>query len=76
MSPSSQVFLQKESVPSQEAIAAICRKASYGLGMRRISEEGYSVIAFVKYGPTVTLSEARTQDWVANAVNDDPRLNL
>ena len=76
MSSSSQVFLQKESVPSQEAIAAICRKAGYGLRSTLLRDSSHSAIAFVKYGPMVTLPEARTQDWVAKAVNDDSRLNL
>jgi hypothetical protein len=76
MSPSSQVFFRKESVPSQDAIAAICQNAGYGRKSTILRDSSHSVIAFVKYGPTVTLSEARTQDWVAKAVNDDPRLNL
>ena len=76
MSSSSQVFLRKESVPSQDAVAAICRKAGYSLNSTLLRDSSNSIIAFVKYGPMVTLAQARTQDWVAKAVNDDPRLNV
>jgi len=76
MLSASQVFRPKECLPSQEAIAAICRKAGYGGKTILLCDSSNSVIAFVKYGPTVDLSEARTQDWVSNTVNDDPRLNL
>ena len=76
MSSSSQVFLPKESLPSQEAVAAICRKAGYNGRSILLRDSSNPVIAFVKYGLTVTLSEARTQDWVARAVNDNPDLNF
>jgi len=29
-----------------------------------------SVIAWIKYGPNVTIDEARTQDWAAKALRD------
>ena len=63
-------------MPLQEAIAAICQKSGYGCRSILLCDSSNSIIAFVKYGPTVTLSEAQTQDWVARAVNDNPGLNL
>jgi hypothetical protein len=69
MSPSEYEFQYNPNLPSDEKIVAYC----LGLGFRRrgtpiVDPSTSSIIAWIKYGPNVTIDEARTQHWTSNAL--------
>jgi len=62
-------------LPLPENIVQLCLDAGYDYDIRGIPviDESHGVAsAWVKYGPTVTMSEALTQDWVGQVVNARP----
>lgn len=63
-------FLCNPSLPSQEEIVAHCLKLGPEGGTRIVDPSTTSVVAWVKFGPNVTINEARTQDWTARALVD------
>jgi hypothetical protein len=63
------------SLPDPEHIVELCRDAGYDVrGIPLIDESrGRGVAsAWVKYGPSVTMGEALTQDWVGQVLNAGP----
>ena len=78
MSSSAYGFLFNKDLPSEEEIVALCQRAGYehGIGIRLLDQSSKSVIAWIKYGPNVTVLEARTQDCTAKALNDNPASGL
>ena len=66
-------FLVKGDLLPREQIAAFCKEAGYQCrGIPLHKEPDGPILAWVKYGPTVTRAEALTQDWVAKALDADP----
>src|SRR5260370_13803315 len=77
MPPSNYGFLAKEDLPSEEAIITRCEQFGFNVtGTTLLDESSGSVIAWIKYGPNVTISEARTQDWTAKALESTPASGL
>jgi hypothetical protein len=71
MSPSDLGFLINDNLPSREHIVAMCR------GRRRAQrnpfpQQAWPIVAWVKYGPNVTMAEALTLGWVAKDLNAKP----
>jgi hypothetical protein len=70
-------FLYNEHLPSEDAIVAHCREVGYEItGIPLSDASSNAVIAWIKYGPNVTVHEARTQDWAAKALADIPDSGL
>ncbi|EPQ50713.1 hypothetical protein GLOTRDRAFT_133815 [Gloeophyllum trabeum ATCC 11539] len=69
-------FLVNESLPSDADIVTRCRQAGYDVLGFKLVDEAQSVIAWVKYGPNVTIPEALTQDRVAKALCNVPSSGL
>src|ERR1700722_4073452 len=60
-------------LPLPENIVRLCRDAGYDLrGIPVIDESRGVTSAWVKYGESVTMDEALTQDWVGKVVNASP----
>ena len=77
MPPSTYGFLAKEDLPSEEVIVTLCERVGFNVtGTTLADESSGSVIAWIKYGPNVTISEARTQDWTAKALESTPASGL
>ncbi|KDQ11355.1 hypothetical protein BOTBODRAFT_458903 [Botryobasidium botryosum FD-172 SS1] len=73
MSASDHDFLVNEDLPPRQRIAALCQQAGYQCrGMPLHKQPDGPIIAWVKFGLTVTTAEAKTQDWVAQALQADP----
>ena len=70
MSSSPYGFLFNPSLPSEETIVAHCLDLGFVRGTTIVDPSTTSVIAWIKYGPNVTIDEARTQDWTAKALRD------
>ena len=62
-------FLYNPSLPSEE-IVAHCVELSLPRGTPIVDPSTNSVIAWIKCGPNVTIDEARTQHWTANALRE------
>ena len=70
-------FLSNENLPTEDDIVAHCRRVGYGVtGTTLLDDSSGSVIAWIKYGPHVTIGEARTQDWTTKALDDIPGSDL
>ncbi|KAF8343681.1 hypothetical protein F5887DRAFT_886426 [Amanita rubescens] len=70
-------FLANKDLPSEESIIARCRQVGFRVsGTTLLDESSQSVIAWVKYGPNVTISEALTQDWTAKTLDSTPACGL
>ena len=63
-------FLYNPSLPSEDTIMARCLSLGFVRGTTVVNPSTTSVIAWIKYGPNVTIDEARTQDWTAKALRD------
>ncbi|KAG8934471.1 hypothetical protein FRC01_002539 [Tulasnella sp. 417] len=73
MSPPNSDFLPNDNLPSRSEIAAICLQAGYDRsGIPLFQQPDGPILAWVKYGPNVTIPEALTQDWVAKALDANP----
>jgi hypothetical protein len=73
MSSSAYGFLFNKDLPSDDEIVALCQKAGYDrTGIPLLDQSSQSVIAWIKYGPNAVIAEARTQDWTAKALGDNP----
>jgi len=62
-------------LPLPENIVQLCREAVYDYNIRGIpviDETSGVASAWVKYGTTVKMSEALTQDWVGQVINASP----
>jgi len=60
-------------LPPPKKIVKLCRAAGYDIrGIPLIDESRGVPSAWVKYGPTVVMSEALTQDWVWQALDASP----
>jgi hypothetical protein len=70
MSSSQYEFLYNPSLPSEEEIIAHCVELSLPRGTTVVDPSTNSVIAWIKCGPNVTIDEARTQHWTANALRE------
>jgi hypothetical protein len=69
-------FLPNDNLPPQDHIIAMCREDLRLRGIPLSSQPGEPIIAWVKYGPSVTIDEALTQDWVAKELNAKPGTNV
>jgi hypothetical protein len=59
-------FLANDDLPSRDTIVTLCEAAGYNCsGIPICNQPSGPIIAWVKYGPTVTMAEALTQDYVA-----------
>ncbi|KAF9073782.1 hypothetical protein BDP27DRAFT_1215252 [Rhodocollybia butyracea] len=76
MSSSPYGFLYNPSLPSEEEIVAHCLNLGFVRGTTIVDSSTTSVIAWIKYGPYVTIDEARTQDWTAKALRDAGALDI
>jgi hypothetical protein len=59
-------------LPSPDQIVALCKEAGYEgdrIAFADPSSSSGAVLAWFKYGPNVTVDEARTQVWVAEHLN-------
>ncbi|KAI6154768.1 hypothetical protein BKA82DRAFT_997670 [Pisolithus tinctorius] len=65
--PSPYGFLHNPQLPSEEAIVNHCSQLGFPSGTALLDSSA-SVIAWIRCGPDVTLGEARTQDWAAQAL--------
>jgi hypothetical protein len=70
MSSSAYGFLYNQNLPSEEEIVAHCSSHGFVRGIPIVDRSTNSAIAWIKYGPNVTIDEARTQDWTAKALRD------
>jgi hypothetical protein len=70
MSSNEYEFLSNPNLPNREVIITLCNEAGFsdttGFPLRETGSE--NIIAWVKYGPNVTVHEARTQDFAAKKV--------
>jgi len=77
MSFSTYDFLFNKDLPSEDTIVTRCRQVGFKVtGTKLLDESSRSVIAWIKYGPNVTISEALTQDWAAKALSSTPGCRL
>ena len=66
-------FPPADNLPSQKTIVALCRAAGYECtGIPLYSKPSGPIIAWVRYGPNVTMPAAFTQDWVAKYLEANP----
>ncbi|KAJ3513988.1 hypothetical protein NLJ89_g2644 [Agrocybe chaxingu] len=73
MTSSNYGFLHNETLPSEDAIVAHCRQVGFKVtGAPLLDASSKAIIAWVKFGPNVTVHEARTQDYAANALASTP----
>jgi len=70
MSSSAYGFLYNQNLPSEKEIVAHCLSLGFVRGTPIVDRSTKSFIAWIKYGPNVTIDEARTQDWTAKALRD------
>jgi len=70
MSSSQYEFLYNPSLPSEEEIVAHCVELSLPRGTPIVDPSTNSIIAWIKCGLNVTIDEARTQHWTANALRE------
>ncbi|KDQ12843.1 hypothetical protein BOTBODRAFT_175989 [Botryobasidium botryosum FD-172 SS1] len=66
-----------ENLPSRKEIITLCKKAGYKItGIPFRNQPSGPVVAWIKYGPNVTMDEAYTQDWVAKVLNAEPETDV
>ncbi|KDQ17197.1 hypothetical protein BOTBODRAFT_64232 [Botryobasidium botryosum FD-172 SS1] len=66
-----------KSLPSRKEIVALCDETGYDrTGIPFRNEPSEPVVAWIKYGPNVTMDEAYTQDWVAKFLNAEPEADV
>ncbi|KDQ12208.1 hypothetical protein BOTBODRAFT_46041 [Botryobasidium botryosum FD-172 SS1] len=66
-----------ENLPSCKETMTLCRQAGYDTtGIPFRSQPCGPVVAWIKYGPNVTVGEAYTQDWVAKFLNAEPEADM
>ncbi|RXW16962.1 hypothetical protein EST38_g8894 [Candolleomyces aberdarensis] len=66
-------LLESYGLPSRTEIVAICQQGGYGCsGIPLRQHPDGPVLAWVKYGPSTSLAEATTQDWVSKTLNANP----
>ncbi|KAG8978252.1 hypothetical protein FRB90_008533 [Tulasnella sp. 427] len=70
MSSSPYRFLYNPSLPPKETIVDHCLRLGLIRGTPIVDRSTTSVIAWVKFGPNVTIDEACTQDWTSKALSD------
>ena len=71
MSPSEYEFQYNPNLPSDEKIVAHCLELGFDpRGTQIVDPSTSSIIAWIKYGPNVTIDEARTQHWTFNALRE------
>ena len=66
-----------EDLPPRQEIAALCQQSGYqcrGLPLQK--QHDGPIITWVKFGLSVTTAEAKTQDWVARALQTDPEATV
>jgi len=73
MTSSNYGFLHNEHLPSEEAIVTRCGQVGYNItGTPLFDASPKEIIAWIKFGPNVTVHEARTQDFAAKAFANTP----
>ncbi|KIO23191.1 hypothetical protein M407DRAFT_78393 [Tulasnella calospora MUT 4182] len=66
-------FLANDNLPSREAIVTMCKTAGYKCrGIPIHIQPSGPIVAWIKYGPNVTMAEALTQDCVAKVLSANP----
>ena len=69
MTSSNYGFLYNKNLPSEETIVVHCQQVGYTVtGTPLLDASSKEVIAWIKFGPNVTVDEARTQDYTAKAL--------
>ena len=77
MSSSTYGFIPSENLPAEDRIVAHCRQVGHSVtGTPLLDDSSKLVISWIKYGPNVTIDEARTQDWTAKALDNTPDSGL
>src|SRR5258707_14058577 len=76
MSPSDFGFLANDNLPSHDDIVATCQRAGECGRIPLFNQPGKPIVAWVKYGPNVTMDEVSTQDWVAKSLNAQPEATV
>jgi hypothetical protein len=61
-------------LPTPQDVVLMCEQNGHGPSTLIIRSPGGSEAAFVKYGPSLAMGEARTQDYIADHVNSDKDL--
>ncbi|KAF9478092.1 hypothetical protein BDN70DRAFT_880431 [Pholiota conissans] len=62
-------FLYNKNLPSEETIVAHCQQVGYTVtGTPLLDPSSKEIIAWIKFGPNVTVYEAQTQDYTAKAL--------
>ncbi|TRM64601.1 hypothetical protein BD626DRAFT_492381 [Schizophyllum amplum] len=71
-------FLPNSILPDRDAIITKCKEAGFcgGTGFPLRDANGEAIIAWVKYGPYVTVNEARTQDFASKELARTPDFAL
>jgi hypothetical protein len=70
-------FISSTKICPEEEVVALCKRAGYRrTGIPLLGQSSRSVIAWIKYGPYVTVPEARMQYWTVKALNDNPVSSL
>ncbi|KAI0277196.1 hypothetical protein BGY98DRAFT_1177311 [Russula aff. rugulosa BPL654] len=65
-------FLANDNLPSRETIVTLCQAAGYDrTGIPLCNQPNGPIIAWVKYGQSVHMAEALTQDYVARFLIDN-----
>ena len=65
------VWLPLVCSPTPQDLVLMCEKNGHGPSALIIRSPGGSEAGFVKYGPSLAMGEARTQDYIADHVNSD-----
>ena len=76
MTSSDHGFLPNAHLPPQDYIEAVCKEAPEGRGIPLSRHPGEPIVAWVKYGPYVTIHEALTQDYVAKELSAMPETTV
>lgn len=63
-------------LPSQSEIVALCREVGYNNSRIFYADASGVVLAWVKYGPNVTMDEAHTQAWFATYLDTHPEASV
>ncbi len=54
----------------------MCQRAGEHGGIPLFNQSGKPIIAWVKYGPNVTMDKVSTQDWVVKNLNTQPEATM
>ena len=77
MSPSEYEFQYNPNLPSDEKIVAHCLGLSFRCRGTYIVNPSISlIIAWIKYGPNITINEACMQHWTSNALREAGALEV